>query len=109
MSDNTPQGMIESIQSKLGENPDRVAGLDAVYLFDITGENEGKWTLTCADGAATIAEGEQGEIGCTISMTDSDFVDMIQGNANAQMLFMTGKLRVQGDIGLAIKIQAILA
>jgi putative sterol carrier protein len=41
-------------------------------------------------------------------MTASDFVDMINGKLNGQMAFMTGKLKVAGDMGLAMKLQTLL-
>ncbi len=109
MADATPKSIIEDdLARKLADNPDKVAGLVATYLFDLSGDDGGKWTLACDGEKAEISEGEQGEIQCTISMTDADFVEMMSGQLNPQMAFMTGKLRVQGDIGLAIKIQALL-
>ena len=41
-------------------------------------------------------------------MTAADFVEMMNGNLNAQMAFMSGKLKVAGDMGLALKLQSIL-
>jgi putative sterol carrier protein len=105
----TPKSILgELLPQRLTENPERVEGLQAVYLFDLSGDDGGKWTMTCDGTSATIVEGEEGEIQCTISMDSGDFVDMIGGELNPQMAFMTGKLRVAGDIGLAIKIQAII-
>lgn len=105
----TPKSIFgELLPQRLADNPERVEGVQAVYLFDLSGDGGGKWTLTCDGKAATIAEGEEGEAQCTISMDTGDFVEMIGGDLNPQMAFMTGKLRVAGDIGLAIKIQAII-
>ena len=109
MADLTPKGIFEELlPQRLVDNPERVEGVQAVYLFDLDGDGGGKWTLTCDGQAASIVEGEEGEAQCTISMATADFVEMIQGDLNPQMAFMTGKLRVAGDIGLAIKIQAII-
>ena len=105
----TPQTIFgELLPQRLADNPERVEGVQAVYLFDLTGDEAGKWTMTCDGKVATIVEGEEGEVQCTISMDSNDFVEMIKGDLNPQMAFMTGKLRVAGDIGLAIKIQAII-
>ena len=110
MSDITPKVIFEEkLPEKLNANPEKVEGLEAVYLFDITGDAAGKWTLTCDGSSAAIAVGETGEPQCTISMVDSDFVAMMTGELNPMMAFSLGKLRVAGDIGLAIKIQALLA
>ncbi len=109
MADTAKDVIVNKIAKNLEEHPEKVAGLQAVYLFDITGDDGGKWTLTCDGSTGTIAEGVEGEPQCTITMGDADFVEMITGDLNPQMAFMTGKLKVQGDIGLALKIQAILS
>ena len=68
MSDVTPKTIIEGdLTTKLADHPEKVEGLEAIYLFDLTGDNGGKWTLTCDGKAAAISEGEQGEIQCTFS------------------------------------------
>jgi putative sterol carrier protein len=43
----------------------------------------------------------------TLSMTASDYVDMIMGKLNGQMAFMSGKLKISGDMGLAMKMQSL--
>ena len=110
MSDVTPKVIFEDkLPAKLNDSPEKVEGLIANYLFDITGDDGGKWTLVCDGSAATVTEGEQGEAACTLTMTDADFVAMMGGELNPMMAFSMGKLRVTGDIGLAIKIQGLLS
>ena len=41
-------------------------------------------------------------------MTSEDFVNMVNGQLAPQMAFMTGKLKIKGDMGLALKLQQIL-
>ena len=109
MADTAKDEILNKIAKNLEEHPEKVEGLQAIYLFDITGDGGGQYTLTCDGTTGTIAEGVEGEPQCTITMVDEDFVEMIGGALNPQMAFMTGKLKVQGDIGLALKIQAILS
>jgi putative sterol carrier protein len=45
---------------------------------------------------------------CTVAATDADFLAIVNGKMNAQMAFMSGKLKIQGDMGLAMKLQQIL-
>jgi putative sterol carrier protein len=109
MSDITPKVIFEQkLPEKLNASPEKVEGMIANYIFDITGDTGGKWTLNCDGSAAVVTEGEQGEAQCTITMTDTDFVAMMDGELNPMMAFSMGKLRVAGDIGLAIKIQGLL-
>jgi len=109
MSDLTPKVIFEQkLPEKLSASPEKVEGMVANYLFDISGDDGGKWTLTCDGSTAVVAEGEQGETQCTITMTSVDFVAMMGGDLNPMMAFSMGKLRVAGDIGLAIKIQGLL-
>ncbi len=109
MSDVTPKVIFEwMLPEKLNASPEKVEGLIANYLFDITGDTGGKWTLLCDGSAATVTEGEEGEAQCTLTMTDTDFVAMMGGDLNPMMAFSMGQLRVAGDIGLAIKIQGLL-
>ena len=44
---------------------------------------------------------------CTLRMNAADFVDMAEGRANGQQLFFTGKLKIEGDMGLAMKLQQL--
>ena len=45
----------------------------------------------------------------TISMTAQDYVDMTTGKLNGQVAFMSGKLRIAGDMGLALRMQSLFA
>ena len=81
--------------------------LSAVYLFKF-GEESGDWTINIVEGNGTISEGAIGEPTCTITMSASDFVEMVEGSSNAQQLFMMGKLKVAGNMGQALKLQKIL-
>jgi putative sterol carrier protein len=43
-----------------------------------------------------------------VAATDADFLAIVNGKLNPQMAFMSGKLKVQGDMGLAMKLQQLL-
>ena len=74
------------------------------YLFDI--EGEGAWLVTVADGAVTVAEGD-GDADATISTSAETFDKIVAGEQNPTTAYMTGKLKIKGDMGAAMKLQKL--
>ena len=105
----TPKEIFEQkIPEKLIKNADKIVGISAIYEFNITGDNGGTWTLDMSGENNTVKEGSAGDAQCTITMAADDFSELINGGLNPQMAFMTGKLKVSGDMGLALKLGNIL-
>jgi putative sterol carrier protein len=94
---------------QIADNGDSLAGINATYQFNLTGDGGGSWVIALTDDAKSVSEGEDENANCVISMSSADFMGMIGGSLNPQMAFMTGKLRVKGDMALALKLQAVLA
>jgi putative sterol carrier protein len=78
-----------------------------VYQFDLSGDGGGKWYAAIKNDACAVTEGAHASPNITISMAAQDYLDMINGKANGQMLFMSGKLRIAGDLSLALRLQSI--
>ena len=96
--------MPERLQSK----PDLVSKINAIYQFNISGPTGGAWSVDCTKPGGSVATGQSGAARCTVTCADTDFLNIVNGKLNAQMAFMSGKLRIQGDMGLAMKLQQIL-
>jgi putative sterol carrier protein len=88
-------------------NKEAAKGLDAVYQFDLSGDTGGKWYVTIKNETCDVKEGTHASPNITISMVAQDYLDMVSGKANGQMLFMSGKLRIAGDLGLALRMQSL--
>ena len=66
-----------------------------------------QYHFTVANEAIDVKHGKHVSPNITISMKESDYLDMINGKLNGQMAFMTGKLKIAGDMGLALKLQSL--
>jgi len=86
---------------------DKIQGMNATYQFELTGDNGGSHWVKIADGEATSGDGQAENPNITLTMADSDFEDMVTGKLNGQTAFLTGKLKIQGDMTLAMKLQSV--
>ena len=82
-------------------------GLKAAYQFELSGEGGGSWQVLIDGDKCDIREGKHASPNTTISMTAQDYLDMVAGKLNPQMAFMSGKLRISGDMGLALRFQGL--
>jgi len=83
---------------------DRAQGVKATIQYDITGQGGGTYHATIADGKCAMREGAAAAPNLTLTMAASDWIDMVSGKLNGQMAFMSGKLKIKGDMGLAMKL-----
>jgi putative sterol carrier protein len=96
------------IPARFQAKPDVVQKINSVYQFNISGPGGGTWMVDCTQPGGRIAEGHAPNAKCMVAATDADFLNIVNGKLNAQMAFMSGKLKIQGDMGLAMKLQQIL-
>jgi len=88
---------------------DKAAGTNAVIQYDIGGEGGGTWHAIIKDGACTVNSGPGTNPNLTLQMASQDWLDMLSGKQSGQMLFMSGKLKVKGDMGLAMKLGSLFS
>ena len=88
-------------------NKEAAKGLNAIYQFDLSGDGGGKWQVIIKDQNVEVKEGASPSPNITISMTAQDYLDMLSGKLNGQVAFMSGKLRIAGDMGLALRMQSL--
>jgi putative sterol carrier protein len=93
---------FDGLESQVDES--KIAGMDNSYLFDIDGE--GQWLVVVRDGKLTVTEGG-GEADTTISTSGETFEKIASGDQNPTTAYMTGKLKVKGDMGAAMKLQKL--
>ena len=85
-------------------DPSKTAGMKNSYLFEI--EGAGTWKVDVDDGAVKVTEGP-GDADVTISTSEETFEKIASGEQNPTSAYMTGKLKVKGDMGAAMKLQKL--
>ncbi len=93
---------FESLESRVDES--KTAGMTATYLFDV--EGAGKWTVDVNEGKLNVTEGGN-EADTTITVSEDNFEQLISGDLNPTTAYMTGKLKVKGDMSAAMKLQKL--
>ena len=83
---------------------DKASGTNAIIQYDIGGEGGGTWNAVIKDGTCAVTPGAAGSPNLTLQISAQDWLDMLSGKQSGQMLFMSGKLKVKGDMGLAMKL-----
>jgi putative sterol carrier protein len=93
---------FETLESRVDAS--KTAGMNNSYLFDI--EGAGKWKVDVSDGKVSVTEGES-DADAVISTNEETFDKIASGEQNATSAYMTGKLKVKGDMGAAMKLQKL--
>ena len=93
---------FEGLESSVDES--KLAGVNNSYLFDI--EGEGQWLVDVRDGNLTVNEGG-GDADVTITSSAETFEKIRSGEQNPTTAYMTGKLKIKGDMGAAMKLQKL--
>lgn len=91
--------------------PEKATKINASYLFDIGGTDGGKWKFDLTKDSDWVTQGYEGDDAtCTVSVPSSeDWVAICTGKLNPTMAFMSGKVKVKGDMSLALKLQTLLS
>jgi putative sterol carrier protein len=93
---------FESLESRVDES--KTAGMTATYLFEV--EGAGTWTVDVNDGKLSVTEGGD-NADARISVSEENFQKLIGGELNPTTAYMTGKLKVKGDMSAAMKLQKL--
>jgi putative sterol carrier protein len=95
---------FDSIPGKA--DPERLKGIDSSYLFDIAGE--GKWLVQVQDQKVTVTENPDSGADVTFSLSAETFEKLLAKKQNPMIAYMTGKLKISGDINTAMELQKLI-
>lgn len=104
--------MAATVEHFFAELPGRVdkgkaAGMNATFQFDITGDGGGQWYVKIADGNAEVSAGTADAPNITMTATAENWLKIVAGELGGQTAFLTGKLKIKGDMSLAMKLQSL--
>lgn len=99
---------LAALAEKINSNPEGIGSLRGVFQFDLSGDDGGTFQVTFQQDGVSYTEGAPEESICTLALSDANFLKLISGDLNPTTAFMMGKLKVKGDLGLALKLHAVL-
>ena len=99
----TVQEFFETLPSRADTS--KTAGMNNSYGFDI--EGAGQWTVKVEDGSVSVVDGLEDGADVTISASQEVFEQIVAGEQNPTSAYMTGKLKLKGDMGAAMKLQKL--
>ncbi len=104
----TIKEIFNEMQKRIDANPGKLGGMKAIFQFEITGPDPGSYYVSVGEGRAKVSEGTADSSNVTVTMASNDFIDMVEGRLDGMAAFMGGKLKVKGDMMLAMQLQSLL-
>jgi putative sterol carrier protein len=93
------------LREHLNDNEELVEDIDATYLFNVT--DNGSWFIDLTQFPPVIKE-EVAQADCTIGISADDLMAIANKELDGMSAFMQGKLKIEGDMGLSLKLQSLL-
>ena len=84
--------------------PDKAQGVDATIQFKFTGAEAGDWNATIKNGKVDVARGTHPSPKMTLTADSADYVKIFTGELDGMQAFMQGKIKLAGDLNLAMKL-----
>ncbi len=89
-------------------DPDKVKQVAAVIELQISGKNGGTWTIDCKKSGGKVSEGSTGKADLIVKLSEDDFIDIFEEKLKPASAYFSGKLKVEGDLSVALKLGNIL-
>ncbi|XP_065192085.1 sterol carrier protein 2-like [Sycon ciliatum] len=109
MADFQSHQVFVELEKRLREDPAVAKKIKGIYCFQLHGGPGGKsasWVVDLKSATPSIAQ-KDGKADCTIKMQDGDFVKLMTGKLDAQKAFFGGKLKISGNMALAMKLKEL--
>ncbi|XP_019801969.2 hydroxysteroid dehydrogenase-like protein 2 isoform X1 [Tursiops truncatus] len=101
------EGTFRIVKDSLSD--DIVKATQAIYQFELSGEDGGTWFLDLKSKGGNVGHGEPSDrADVVMSMSTDDFVKMFSGKLKPTIAFMSGRLKIKGNMALAIKLEKLM-
>ncbi|XP_007106780.1 hydroxysteroid dehydrogenase-like protein 2 isoform X2 [Physeter macrocephalus] len=101
------EGTFRIVKDSLSD--DVVKATQAIYQFELSGEDGGTWFLDLKSKGGNVGYGEPSDrADVVMSMSTDDFVKMFSGKLKPTIAFMSGRLKIKGNMALAIKLEKLM-
>ncbi len=98
---------IESLPQSI--NSEKLAGMSAIIRFQVSGAEDADWTVSVDDGDVSVTQGAPQSADLTFVVSSEDLLAMFNGELNPVATFMQGRIKVEGDLMQAMRLQALFA
>jgi putative sterol carrier protein len=101
---------FEKFETRATENVEAATAPNAIYQFVITGDGGGEWSMDLTKGKTSdfVDQGTHASPGATITVSAEDWLGMLNGSLNPMQAFMSGKIKIDGDMTLAMSLQQVM-
>lgn len=90
-------------------NPEKAQGVEARIQFELSGDNGGSYWLSITQGTATAGTGQVERPQMIVKAKADDYAAMANGDLNPMQAFMSGRVKVQGDMGMAMRFMSMFS
>jgi putative sterol carrier protein len=100
---------IAELMSKMPDAliPEKAAGIDATIQFKFSGADTGEWFVTIKDKKCQVEQGTFPTPKMTLAADSADYLKIVSGELDGMQAFMQGKLKLNGDLSLAVKLMGM--
>lgn len=100
--ESTPQDVFDAMRGSF--QPRKAKGVHASYQWNLSGPNGGEWWIEVNDGAYRMGKGKIADPTVTFMATDKDWVAICHDQLSGTWAYLTGRLKVRGNQGVARKL-----
>lgn len=98
----------EMLPKRFGDDPSKAEGMVGAWEFNVEGEGGGIWTVSVEEGKLDVIPEAKEDAGCKIFVAVEDWNGILNKEIDPTTAFMSGKLRIEGDMSMAMKLQPLL-